>query len=360
MEFTGNDNRNLYILAGDIGGTNTSLALVQDDRGKYTIHSRKVYATQKLNNLAEAITPALEAFRQELGDIDIQAACLSIAGPVQNNRCVPTNIKWTLDGRDIEDRYGFPALVINDFTAICYGIPLLNPDNPDEITPLIHPDGNFPRWKEYLPGVGIQAVVGAGTGLGVGYLIEEQDRILALPAEGGHTDFAPFDDITLELRNWMTARNGAAPEPEMFVSGIGIANIFRFMREEKGADSPELNRIADLPDVEKPPAISMSAKQDETCRLIMETFVKMYARTAHNLALSFIPRKGLFLAGGIAAKNKEFFIRDDLFMKNFLFNYQSSIRPVLESIPVYIVEDYKISLYGAAHAYVQLTKFIHR
>jgi glucokinase len=360
MKFNGTDTSHLYILAGDIGGTNTSLALVRDDEGQFTIKSRRVYETQKLPDLSAAIRDALEAFRGELGDITIQASCLSIAGPVQNNACVPTNISWTLDGNEIEKEFGFRTLVINDFTAICYGIPLLNPADPEELTPLPHPGGSVPAPAEYLPGVGVQAVVGAGTGLGVGFLIAEQSRVLAMPAEGGHVDYGPFDEDTVALRDWMHQKLGEAPEPEMFISGLGIANIFRFMLEERRADSETVRRIASLPDGEKPPAISAAADEDETCRTIMTMFVRMYARVAHNLALSYIPKKGLFLAGGIAAKNKRFFLEDHRFMTAFLHNYQSSIRPVLADIPVYIVEDYKISLYGAAHAFVQLTKFIHR
>lgn len=347
-----------YILAGDIGGTNTSLALMEHIGGSFEMKSRQVYSTPKLKNLSQAIQRAREAFGADVPGFNIQAACLSIAGPVVDNRCIPTNISWSLDGDEISREFGFPTLVINDFTAVCYGIPLLDVENPQEITALPHPDGHMPDQSEYLPGIGVQAVVGAGTGLGVGYLVEEQDRILALPAEGGHMDFAPFSDITRELQMFMYERNGAYPEPEMFISGIGIANIFHFMREKKGADSQVIRDIELLSDSEIPPAISANIDNDPVCREILELFVSMYARAAHNLSLAFIPKKGLFLAGGIAAKNKRVFLEDNRFMKLFLHNFQPSIRPVLASIPVYIVEDYKISLYGAANAYIQLNKFL--
>lgn len=347
-----------YILAGDIGGTNTSLALMKNNGGSFEMKSRQVYSTPKLDNLSQAIQLAAEAFQADVPGFKIEAACLSIAGPVVDNRCVPTNISWSLDGDEISREFGFPTLVINDFTAVCYGIPLLDVNDPQEITPLPHPDGSMPEQSEYLPGIGVQAVAGAGTGLGVGYLVEEQERILALPAEGGHMDFAPFNEITRELQLFMFERNGAYPEPEMFVSGIGIANIFHFMREKKGADSKIIRDIDVLPDSEKPPAISANIDNDPVCREILELFVSMYARVAHNLSLAFIPKKGLFLAGGIAAKNKQLFLENNRFMNLFLHNFQPSIRPVLASIPVYIVEDYKISLYGAANAYIQLSKFL--
>lgn len=136
------------------------------------------------------------------------------------------------------------------------------------------------------------------------------------------------------------------------------------MRDEKGADSPAVRQIASLSDLEKPSAISRAARAtattggDETCGDIMTLFVEIYARKAHNVALSFIPKKGLFLAGGIAAKNREFFLKDNLFMKTFLHNINSPVRPLLSEIPVYILEDYQISLYGAAHAFLQLQKLM--
>ena len=151
----------------------------------------------------------------------------------------------------------------------------------------------------------------------------------------------------------MEKRAGFPLNAERLVSGFGIANIFHFMRDEKGSDSQVVRKIDALDDRDKPEAISQHAKQDETCRTIITLFVEMYARIAHNFALTFIPRRGLFLAGGITAKNKEFFLDDHYFMKIFLHNINSAVRPLLAEIPVYIVEDYCTSLYGAANALIQ-------
>ena len=342
-----------YILVADIGGTNTSIALIEHKDGGFTLKSRQVYPTHKLESFSQALSQSLDTFARDLPAVHISVACLSIAGPVKDGYSVPTNIAWTLDRREIEKEFGFETTVINDFTALCYGISLLDVNNPAKITPLPHPDGKIPAQQDHTQGIAIKAVLGAGTGLGVGYLIEEGNRILALPAEGGHVDFAPHSTMGRELALYMEKRVGTPLDAENLVSGFGIANIFHFMRDERAADSQAVREIAALSDREKPEAISQQARHDETCKTIITLFVEMYARMAHNLALTFIPRKGLFLAGGITSKNREFFLEDNYFMKIFLHNINSSIRPLLADIPVYIVEDYSTSLYGAANALVQ-------
>ena len=348
------------ILSADIGGTNTSIAVIEHENATFTLLARQVYQTHAIQSFSEALHRAMEVFERELEELRISSACLSIAGPVKNNHAIPTNISWTLDGREIEQEFGFETTVINDFTALCYGIPLLDINNPQKITVLPHPDGTIPTQQDHLPGIGVSAVVGAGTGLGVGYLIEEADRILALPAEGGHSDFHPYGATGRELALYMEKKAGQPLNAERLVSGGGLVNIFHFMKDEKGANSRIIRDIASLEDREKPRAISRQAHNDETCRTIIALFVEMYARIAHNFALAYIPRRGLFIAGGIAAKNKEFFLEDNRFMKIFLHNINPIVRPLLADIPVYIVEDYRTSLYGAAHALVQTRKILKK
>ncbi|MFZ0035559.1 MAG: glucokinase, partial [Sedimentisphaerales bacterium] len=107
-------------------------------------------------------------------------------------------------------------------------------------------------------------------------------------------------------------------------------------------------------DEDKPALISKNAKDNKTCRDIMSLFVKMYGRFAGGLAIIFLALGGVYLAGGIVTKNEWLFSEDNLFMKNFETNYNPNIRPLLKKIPVYIIKDYSISLYGAANAAVTL------
>ncbi len=348
----------MILLSADIGGTNTSIALIEYDNGTFTLKERKVYATKDLENFSQALSD----FFQTLADFaphnphnkKITAACLSIAGPIKDKHCVPTNIPWTLNGYEIERQFGIPTMVINDFTAVCYGIPLLDIHDLSKIHPLPLPNGRLPPQQDYLPGISVQAAVGAGTGLGLGYILTDKKRICAMPAEGGHADFAPHNALSRELNIYLGEKLGFPVHAEHLVSGQGIVNIFHFMRDVQGADSPEIQKISSLEDRDKPEAISEAAQRDKTCGSIIKLFIELYARAAHNVALSFIPKKGLFLAGGIAAKNKHLFLEEHHFMKNFIHNTNNSIQAVLRDVPVYIVEDYCTSLYGAAHAFIQL------
>jgi glucokinase len=345
-----------YVLAGDIGGTNTGLAIVQrDSRGVYKILAREAYSTQKLKGLEEAIDDALVKFKDIVPQEQLDGICISVAGPVEANYCKTTNIDWDVDGNAIADHTGIQTLLINDFSAVCYGIPLLDPENPEELTKLYHPDGSFPSPKDFLVDLRVQAVIGAGTGLGCGYLIREQGRYIAFPTERGHADFGGYDDISREIQKYHHEKIGKNPGAEQFVSGRGIANIFEYLAKEKEkSDLPLHKEILGLSTYDQAPAISKNVDNDELCKRTMEIFVEMFARVAMSTAVSYIPKGGLFLAGGIAAKNKKFFIEGDRFMKYFLNNYMHSIAPLLKEIPVYIVEDYKISLFGAAYGFHSL------
>lgn len=221
----------MIILTADIGGTNTSIALIEHTKGHFELLALEMYATHELSNFSQALEQALKAFSQR--STAISAACLSIAGPINDKRCVPTNIPWILDGYEIERDFGFPTTVINDFTAICYGIPLVNIDDPKNVHPLPHPDGTIPEQQDYLSGISVKAVIGAGTGLGLGYLIEETDRVLAMPAEGGHSDFAPHNQAGREVARYLEKHFGSPLNVEHVLSGQGIANIFRLCAMKK-------------------------------------------------------------------------------------------------------------------------------
>jgi glucokinase len=146
-----------------------------------------------------------------------------------------------------------------------------------------------------------------------------------------------------------------APGTEPFVSGQGIANIYNYLKDgKKLVIDGVLKEIDQAKDEDKPALISQNAKDNQVCRDIMKLFVKMYGSFAGSLAVIFMPFGGVYLAGGIATKNEWLFLENNLFMKNFERNYNPNIRPLLKKIPVYIVRDYSISLYGAANAAVTL------
>ena len=341
------------LLAGDIGGTNTNLALVGKKKDTFTIIVECIYKSSKITSLVNPVKEVIETGKSKNKDLAIDLCCISAAGPVENNFCRLTNCSWAIDGAEIKKAIGIDTLIINDFLAIGYGIPTLDVNDKNQITRLPTSDGSFPSQTGNT-----KIAVGAGTGLGVGFLIADKGVYLAHPSEGGHSGFAAFDAETQELKAYVEKKvGGISPGTEPFVSGQGISNVFNFMKDVKKMKlHGVLADIDKAKDDEKPELISKNSKSNDTCKKIMQLFVKMYGRFAGSLACIFLPTGGIYLAGGIAAKNEELFLEGNLFMNNFEVNYNPNIRPLLKKIPVYIIKDYSISLYGAANAGVTLMK----
>jgi len=340
------------ILAGDVGGTNTNLAVVGKKDGKYTIIVECVFKSSEVTDLVGPVEQTLQTALDKSDKLKPTLCCISAAGPVADNVCVLTNCNWNVDGAAIEAKTGLKTLVINDFLAIGYGIPTLDVTNPEQITQLKNTDGDAPAQSGTT-----KAVVGAGTGLGVGFLTEANGVYTACPSEGGHSGFAPFDEDTNELTAWLTGKLGIAPGTEPFVSGQGISNIFNFFSEVKGMATDDVcKEIAASDDADKPAMIAKNAADNAVCKQVMELFVKMYGKFAGSMSLIFMCAGGMYLAGGIVTKNEKYFVENNLFMKYFEMNYKPNIAPLLKKTPVYIIKDYSISLYGAANAGVTLIK----
>jgi len=344
-----------FVLAGDIGGTNTSLAIVERRNSQDFFVVEKIrFASSELSSMEEALEKAQNMFLDQLGSIDLRGIVLSGAGPVKNNLCQTTNLFWNIDGFKIGKKFGLPTLVMNDFSAICYGIPLLNQQNPQQLIPLPNPLGTTATPKEFRPNCTIQAVVGAGTGLGIGYLMKDRGNYAAFPSEAGHSDFGAYNGITRTFQNFLHQELGTNPGVEQYISGQGITNIHRFFCSLESNLEAENQQILDLPPGQQAPEISKLSRHNDLCRKTMALFVEMYGRFSSTIALTFLPQAGLFLAGGIASKNKQWFIDEHRFMSAFLGNYLDSIRSILAEIPVFIVDDYGISLPGAALGFFAL------
>ncbi len=334
------------VLACDVGGTNTSVALLEVRDRSLTITRRYRFSSRELSSLEDALETVMDSLKDDRQATLPQAVCVSGAGPIRENRCYLTNLPWIIDGDVLATVLSLPVRIINDFTAISYGIPLLDTGDAEKIVALKHPDGTVPP-----PSGLVRAVVGAGTGLGVGYVVDHHEEFVALPSEAGHVPFAPYDDLSRELFDYVVQDAVEPPDAECFVSGPGIANTLAFFRNTGrvpkssplyGDSSPETGD----------PARAVSehaAAGDPAAQTIMELFVENYARAASAAALHFLPLSGLYLAGGIVTKNEAWFSRDDRFMKGFLRNYREGIEKLLRRIPVYIVRDYEVSLYGAAY-----------
>lgn len=334
------------ILAGDVGGTNASIALLGRTGSDFKMIVKCMFKTDDLPDFPKCLELTLDEVRTKDAGVKPDFCCVSGAGPIANNFCNLSNSTCNVDGAEIEKRIGVKTLVINDFAAISYSLPLLDVNNPEQITPLKHIDGSL----SHQSGT-VRAVAGAGTGMGVGFSIEHQDRYVAYPSEGGHIAFSSYDDQSRQLHEYVASLEGELTEAELFVSGSGIARIFGFFKDiKKVSIEGVLAEIDALDDSDKPAVISKSADTNDVCGDIMRLFVKMYGRFAGDVASLLIPTKGMYLAGGIVTKNAKYFIEDDLFMKYFENCYHENIQKVLKKLPVYIIKDYSVSLYGAANA----------
>jgi len=334
------------IIAGDVGGTNTNIAVVGKKGSAFDIILECVFPSDQVQVFLDTVEETVAQFQTRFKDLPLSACCISAAGVVQDNYCKMTNQDWGVDGKAISAKFGIPTELINDFTAISYGLPLLDVNNPEQIAVLAHPDGTTPEATG-----SVRAVAGAGTGLGVGFLINHRGQYHACPSEGGHMDLAPYNEETKAIHDFMTKRLGKAPGFEPLVSGMGLTNLFYYFTEVKGVElSPVLQDIADTEDRQKPPKIAMGASKDPVCRQIMDQFIDFYGRVASNICAILLPSAGFYLAGGIVSKNLPYFVEGNRFMKSFEQNYAPHIRKFLKTVPVYVIKDYSISLYGAANA----------
>lgn len=344
--------RRVDVLAVDVGGTNTSLAFIHAEGDRFAVERIHRFDTQRIPDLSSAIEEALGNAAQRPS-----VCCISGAGPVRGNVCNLTNVAWPIDGNAVASRFGFPTTVINDFSAICFGVPMLDPTDPSQLAALPHTDGSLPQpWAEG-PSRNVRAIVGAGTGLGVGYLIQDGRHFQALPSEGGHSRFAPFDEESDAMRRYIVANTDAGTDPgvELFVSGKGLLNIYRYYRSQGRFSSPDVaEAIAAVPERSIPEVLSAWADRDADCADALAFFGRMYGRFACDMAVTFLPGAGVYVGGGIAAKIEPLLRKDYAFMRGFEATYNPKLRPILSTLPVFVIQDYNISLYGAAHAAVAM------
>lgn len=289
------------IVAGDIGGTKTLLRALDGGR---TIHEQR-YESGAWSSFDEMLAD----FRRGVpGAID--AACFAVAGPVWAGRAEITNLDWVIDTRTL----GIERVsLINDFHAVALGVPLLG-----EADLLSLNVGQRDRSQP-------MAILGAGTGLGEAFVINGS----VVTTEGGHGDFAPQDEEQARLFEHLHQRYGHVSW-ERVVSGMGLVNIFTFLGGEE-IDPAEIAQRAD--------------DGDERARRTFAIFVDAYGAEAGNMGLRVLARGGVFLAGGVAAKNVPRFT-DGKFVAAFL--RKGRFRDLMETIPADLIVNEEVGLLGAA------------
>ena len=338
------------VLVGDVGGTNTNLGLVGVKAGKFTLILETVYPSNEVTTLGAPLLETMQLAKARRADLAPTQCCISGAGPVEGNHCTMTNLKWDIDGNALTKELGLPVLVINDFLAISYGIPTLDVNDPAQIHALRHMDGSVPA-----PKLATKAVIGPGTGLGVSFLAWDGKGHVPASSEGGHMTFAAFDAESMEFQQYIQTKLGDLPGVEPLVSGMGIRNLYAFYRDTGKLPKSDLwAQVEALPENDRPGFIAKSSASDPIAAELMQRFVRMLARYASDVSVLLLPFGGFYLAGGVVQKNLHWLEKDNLFMRAFEQNYNPNIKPLLSKVPVYVIKDYSISLYGAANASLHL------
>jgi len=318
------------ILAGDIGGTNTRLAVFHDDG--VTLVRQHVFKNAGRASFLEIAREFLA--QQPIGRIE--KAAFGVAGAVRGGVVHMTNLGWTLTDPELERDLKIPNVaLINDMVAHGENIARLRDD---QVVTL--------RAGEPVSDGGA-AVIIAGTGLGEGGLYHDRAtrRLRGLPSEGGHCDFAPRDVREERLLNFLRDR-GKPATCEAVISGPGLRTIYDFLREE-GAHGSGRDFGKEGP---KPEQITESATSG-VCPLCIETtrlFVSLYGAEAGNLALKFCATAGLWLGGSIAESLLDLF-RGDVFLTAFAQKGPPRIREMLAKIPIHLIQFELNGLYGAAN-----------
>ncbi|MCX8085353.1 MAG: glucokinase [Rhodocyclaceae bacterium] len=302
-------------LIGDVGGTKTLLALV-DEAGQ--IREKRRLASADFHAFEEL----LAAF---LGDVSapIEGGCLVVAGPVADDgrRAKITNLPWIIDAEALERRFGLTGLrLANDFVGVAVGAVR---STPAERLVL---QAGVPKPE------GVKLVLGAGTGLGMAIVCH--GRVLA--SEGGHVAFAPQDEDELRLWQALAAEHGRVTA-ERVISGPGLANIHRLLAAET-CDPAEI--------------VARARQGNAAARRTLEVFFQAYGAFAGDMALAVLATGGVFLAGGVTQH-----LLPELAASGFLaaFNAKAEHAALMTRMPVEALTDAEIGLKGAAHLAVGTT-----
>ena len=321
------------LLAGDIGGTKTNLAIIDPAGGVGKTVAEATFPSGRYPSLESIV----QQFLNQTG-IEVRRASFGVAGPVVGGRATITNLPWVMDEHNLLRAFDLDAVyLLNDLVSIAYAVPhlegrdlhVLNEGRPE-------------------PG-GAIAVLAPGTGLGEAFLTWEGTRFSAHPSEGGHADFAPINKLQIKLLRYLHDRFDHVSY-ERICSGMGLPNIYRFFKDTGAYEEPDwlAERLASASDLT--PVIVTAAFDEERpcplCQATLEMFVAILGAEAGNLALKVLSTGGVYLAGGIPprilpALEKESFM--DAFLR------KGRLSHLLAPMPVRVVLNSKAALLGAIH-----------
>lgn len=326
------------ILAGDIGGTKTILALY-DVAGENCLSKQQYTSTHYAH-----FSDLLNDFLCDHATQAITACCLGVAGAIVDGVCSTTNLPWQLNQQAISKQLGIAhTTLLNDLEAAAWGVLNL----PEQHYVSLNPQAEYKQ--------GHSAILAAGTGLGEAIIVWDGEKYTVLPCEGGHTDFAPRNAQEIELLRYLMAKHPQHVSYERVVSGEGLVNIYQFLKET-GYAVAQNSIEQQIAQGDKAAVIGSAgvAGTDSLCVEALSLFCRVYGAEASNLALKCLPYSGIYLAGGIAAKILPFLAQSD-FLASYLAKGRFS--ELLSKIPVKVCTNPEVGLLGAlSYATKQLNK----
>ena len=319
------------ILAGDIGGTKTVLAIYA---GRTQVPASPVHETRFKNIDYRSFETIVKDFLGQTG-AKPQSACFGVAGPVKDRRCRVTNLPWEISADEIEQICGIPEVsLINDLKAIAVSVPHLDKDdlftlNPGDPEPM-----------------GNKAVIAPGTGLGIAFMVWTGARYRAFAGEGGHTAFSPRDTQEIKLLEFLIRRYGHVSF-ERVCSGSNLPIIYEYFLEKKIFPEPAWLKEELAAAADKTPVIVETALENKAdiCEATLDMFVRVLGTVIGNMAVTLLPTGGIYLGGGIPPRILKRLARPD-----FLSRIVDKGRffSLCANMPVHVILDPQAALHGAA------------
>ena len=319
------------ILAGDIGGTKTVLALYSTKTGVSggAIRENR-YQSSKYSSLETIVTE----FLGETG-AKPDCACFGVAGPVKDHRAQITNLPWVIGVEEIRNSCKIPKVkLINDLKAIAVAVPHLQPDDLFTLNQgVIEPEGN-------------RAVIAPGTGLGIAFLVWTGERYRAFASEGGHTAFSPRNPQDIELLKFLERRYNHVSF-ERVCSGSQLPNIYDYFLEKGIFEEPEWLKQKLSQAMDRTPVIVQTALESKAdiCEAALDLFVRALGTVTSNMAVTLLPTGGIYLGGGIPPRILERLKRPDFL--SYIAD-KGRFYTLCSKMPVHVIMDPKAALRGAA------------
>lgn len=322
------------ILVGDIGGTHARIALARTEGTSIRIDRARAFESAEYPGLVEV----LDDFLGGETPPDLEGAAFGIAGPIEDGKCLATNLPWHIHGRDIGRRFGIDRVVLlNDLEAAAYGVEALEPEDMIVVNEGVGLDAAS----------GNRAVVSAGTGLGEAGMYWDGAHHHPFATEGGHTDFAPRNTLEFELLQFLIEKHGRVSY-ERVLSGPGLLNIYDFFAqtgryEEDAAFERALRDADDRGRVISDAALSGSSAR---CAAVLELFMTLYGSEVGNVILKHLATGGVWLGGGIIGSLAPRMRGFDAFLG--AMTRKGRLSPLVGQTPVIAILDGSIALRGAA------------